>query len=425
MTAFFIFFIAFIVLLVIGAPISISIGASAVIGCLWLGYPLMVIGQKMVSGIDSFLLIAIPLFVLAGNLMNAGKITEKIFNFAKELVGWIPGGLGHANVVASIIFAGMSGSAAADAGGLGTIEMEAMTKNGFDKEFSAGITAASSVIGPIFPPSIPLIIYGSIASVSVSQLFMGGVVPGLLMGVALMVLVFIISIKRRYPRYPFNIRMLAKQFFASILSLVTPLIILSGFVLGWFTPTEASSVAVGYALVISILVYHTMDWKSFKKCLLESALTSANILFIIGSSTLFSYILIKEGISGSIAGFLLGISSNPYIVLLVINIFLLILGMFMEPGAILTLMLPILIPIAHGLRMDMVHFGLVIVLNLMIGQVTPPFGVCLFIVGDVGKVELYKLYRSILPFLIPLIITLFLCTYVPQIVTWLPYTLIK
>ena len=425
MTAFLVFFTIFIILLVIGAPISISIGASAVVGCLWLGYPLVIIGQRMVSGIDSFLLIAIPLFVLAGNLMNAGKITDKIFSFAKELVGWIPGGLGHANVVASVIFAGMSGSAAADAGGLGTIEMEAMTKNGYDKEFSGGITAASSVIGPIFPPSIPLIIYGSIASVSVSQLFMGGVVPGLLMGVALMVLVFIMAIKRRYPRDSFNIRMLVKQFFSSILSLITPLIILSGFVLGWFTPTEASSVAVGYALVISVVVYHTMDWKSFKACLLESALTSANILFIIGSSTLFSYILIREGISVSIANFLLGISSNPNVILLAVNIFLLILGMFMEPGAILTLVLPILIPIAQGLNMDMVHFGLVIVLNLMIGQVTPPFGVCLFIVSDVGKLELHKLYRSILPFLIPLIITLFLCTYIPQIVTWLPYTLVK
>jgi tripartite ATP-independent transporter DctM subunit len=418
------FFIVFIVLLVIGAPIAVSIGASAIIGCLWLEYPLMVIGQKMVSGIDSFLLIAIPLFVLAGNLMNAGKITEKIFNFAKELVGWIPGGLGHANVVASIIFAGMSGSAAADAGGLGTIEMEAMTKNGYDKDFSAAITAASSVIGPIFPPSIPLIIYGSIASVSVSQLFMGGVIPGLLLGAALMLLVFIMAIKRGYPRSAFHVTALIKQFFASILSIITPLIILSGFTLGWFTPTEASSIAVGYALLIAIIVYRTMDWASFKKCLLESALTSANTLFIIGSSTLFSYVLIKEGISASIAGFLLGISSNPNISLLIINFFLLILGMFMEPGAILTLMLPILIPIAHSLSLDMVHFGVVVVLNLMIGQITPPFGVCLFIISDVGKLELNKLYRAILPFLIPLIITLFICTYVPQIVTWLPYSLI-
>ena len=425
MTEFIFIFIFFLILLVIGAPISISIGASAVLGCLWLGYPLVIIGQRMVSGIDSFLLIAIPLFILAGNLMNAGKITEKIFNFARELVGWIPGGLGHANVVASVIFAGMSGSAAADAGGLGTIEMEAMTKNGYDKEFSGAITAASSVIGPIFPPSIPLIIYGSIASVSVAQLFLGGVVPGLLMAAALMVLVFIMAIKRGYPRTPFSIRMLAKEFFASILSLITPLIILSGFVLGWFTPTEASSVAVAYALIISVVVYRTMNWNSFKECLLESALTSANVLFIIGSSSLFSYLLIREGISARIAAFLLGISSNPLVILLAVNILLLILGMFMEPGAILTLILPILIPIARGLNMDMVHFGLVIVLNLMIGQVTPPFGVCLFVVGDVGKIEMHRLYRSILPFLIPLIITLFLCTYIPQIVTWLPYALIK
>ncbi|MDR0583174.1 MAG: TRAP transporter large permease [Treponema sp.] len=418
------FFVVFVILLVIGVPISISIGASAVVGCLWLDYPLMVIGQKMVSGIDSFLLIAIPLFVLAGNLMNAGKITERIFNFAKELVGWVPGGLGHANVVASIIFAGMSGSAAADAGGLGTIEMEAMTTNGYDKEFSAGITVTSSVIGPIFPPSIPLIIYGSIASVSVSQLFMGGVVPGLLMGLALMILVFIMALKRGYPRTSFHVLALIKQFFASILSIITPLIILSGFTLGWFTPTEASSIAVGYALVIAVVVYRNMDWKSFKKCLLDSALTSANTLFIIGSSTLFSYVLIREGISTQIAQFILEISSNPHVCLLVINVLLLILGMFMEPGAILTLMLPVLIPIAQGLSLDMVHFGLVIVLNLMIGQVTPPFGVCLFIVADVAKLELNKLYRSMLPFLIPLVIVLFLITYVPEIVTWLPYSLI-
>jgi tripartite ATP-independent transporter DctM subunit len=418
------FFVVFIILLLIGVPISISIGASAVVGCLWLDYPLMVIGQKMVSGIDSFLLIAIPLFVLAGNLMNAGKITEKIFSFARELVGWIPGGLGHANVVASVIFAGMSGSAAADAGGLGTIEMEAMTTNGYDKEFSAGVTAASSVIGPVFPPSIPLIIYGSIASVSVSQLFMGGVVPGLVMGLALMILIFIMALRRGYPRTRFHVLVLIKQFFASILSIITPLIILSGFTLGWFTPTEASSIAVGYALVIAVVVYRSMDWRSFKKCLLESALTSANTLFIIGSSTLFSYVLIREGISTQIADFILGLSSNPNICLLVINVLLLILGMFMEPGAILTLMLPVLIPIAQGLNLDMVHFGVVIVLNLMIGQVTPPFGVCLFIVADVANLELNKLYRSILPFLVPLIIVLFLITYIPGIVTWLPYSLI-
>lgn len=418
------FFGSFLVLLLIGVPISISIGASAILGCISLGYPLMVIGQKMVSGIDSFLLIAIPLFILAGNLMNAGKITEKIFDFAKRLVGWIPGGLGHANVVASLIFAGMSGSAAADAGGLGTIEMEAMAKNGYDDDFSAAITAASTVIGPIFPPSIPLIIYGSVASVSVSQLFMGGIVPGLLMSIALMVMVFIFAVKRKYDRIPFSLRLLWTQFLSSILSLITPLIILSGFTMGWFTPTEASSVAVAYALVIAIFVYHTLDWKTFKKCLLESAITSANTLFIIGTSMLFSYVLVKEGVSTQIANYILGISDNPNIILLVINVLLLVLGMFMEPGAILTLMLPVLLPIVKTLGIDLVHFGVVMVLNLMIGQVTPPFGVCLFIISDVAKLSLNRMYKAILPFIIPLVIVLVLCTYIPEFVTWLPTTLL-
>ena len=420
-----IFLIAFVLLLVIGVPISISIGASAVLGCLSLGYPLVVIGQKMVSGIDSFLLIAVPLFILAGNLMNAGKITEKIFDTAKELVGWIPGGLGHANVVASIIFAGMSGSAVADAGGLGAIEMEAMKKNGYDEDFAGAVTAASSVIGPIFPPSIPLIIYGSVASVSVDQLFMGGVVPGLLMGVLLMVMVLYFAIVRRYERHPFRLRALIRQFLGSIPALITPVIILCGFVVGWFTPTEASSIAVIYSLLIALFLYRTLDWKSFKKCLKDSAISSANTLFIIGTSTLFTYVMAMEGISRQFADVILGISSNPNVVLLVINVLLLVLGMVMEPGAILTLMLPVLLPIANGLGLDLVHFGVMVVLNLMIGQVTPPFGVCLFVISDVNKLKLDKLYKSILPFLVPLILTLILVTYIPGIVTALPNALLS
>lgn len=420
-----IFLIAFVLLLVIGVPISISIGASAVLGCLSLGYPLVVIGQKMVSGIDSFLLIAVPLFILAGNLMNAGKITEKIFDTAKELVGWIPGGLGHANVVASIIFAGMSGSAVADAGGLGAIEMEAMKKNGYGEDFAGAVTAASSVIGPIFPPSIPLIIYGSVASVSVDQLFMGDVVPGLLMGVLLMVMVLYFAIVRRYERHPFRLRALIRQFLGSIPALITPVIILCGFVVGWFTPTEASSIAVIYSLLIALFLYRTLDWKSFKKCLKDSAISSANTLFIIGTSTLFTYVMAMEGISRQFADVILGISSNPNVVLLVINVLLLVLGMVMEPGAILTLMLPVLLPIANGLGLDLVHFGVMVVLNLMIGQVTPPFGVCLFVISDVNKLKLERLYRSILPFLVPLILTLILVTYIPGIVTALPNALLS
>lgn len=419
-----IFLIAFVILLVIGVPISISIGASAVLGCMSLGYNMVVIGQKMVSGIDSFLLIAVPLFILAGNLMNAGKLTEKMFDSAKELVGWIPGGLAHANVVASIIFAGMSGSAVADAGGLGAIEMEAMKTNGYDEEFAGAVTAASSVIGPIFPPSIPLIIYGSVASVSVDRLFMGGVVPGVLMGVLLMIMIFGFAIVRKYERTAFHFGKLVRQFVVSIPALISPLIILSGFTLGWFTPTEASSVAVIYSLVVAILVYRSLDWKSFLKCLKDSAISSANTLFIIGTSTLFTYVMAMEGISRQMADVVLGISSNPKVILLVINILLLVLGMVMEPGAILTLMLPVLLPIANGLGLDLVHFGVMVVLNLMIGQVTPPFGVCLFVISDVNKMKLEKLYKSILPFLIPLIITLFLCTYIEPIVTMLPNALL-
>lgn len=419
-----IFFIAFVGFLLVGIPISISIGASAVIGCLSLGYPLMVIGQKMVFGVDSFLLIAIPLFILAGNLMNAGKITERIFDFANALVGWIPGGLGHANIVASLIFAGMSGSAAADAGGLGTIEMEAMTSKGYDKDFSAAVTSASSVVGPIFPPSIPLIIYGSIASVSVSKLFVGGVIPAILMVLTMMVLTYIIAIRKKYPREKFNLKRLFQTFFHSILSIITPLIILSGFTAGWFTPTEASCVAVVYALIIAVVVYRTLDWKTFVKCVLDSAITSANTLFIIGTSTLFTYVMVKEGVSGQIADFILSVSSDPHFVILTINIVLLLLGMFMEPGAILTLMLPVLLPIAGRLNLDLVYFGVMIVLNLMIGQVTPPFGVCLFIVADVIHLKLERLYASIVPFLIPLIFVLFLCAYYPPIITWLPNMLL-
>ena len=419
-----VFIIAFVALLVIGVPISISIGASAVLGCMSLGYNMVVIGQKMVSGIDSFLLIAVPLFILAGNLMNASKLTKKMFDTAKELVGWIPGGLAHANVVASIIFAGMSGSAVADAGGLGAIEMEAMTTNGYDKEFSGAVTAASSVIGPIFPPSIPLIIYGSVASVQVERLFMGGVIPGLLMGVLLMVMILFFAIIRKYERHSFNLVRFIKQFLYSIPALGSPLIILSGFTLGWFTPTEASSIAVIYSLLVALLVYRSLGWKDFLKCLKDSAISSANTLFIIGTATLFTYVMAMEGISRQMADFILSVSSNPNVVLLVINVLLLLLGMVMEPGAILTLMLPVLLPIANGLGLNLVHFGVMVVLNLMIGQVTPPFGVCLFVISDVNKVKLETLYKSILPFLIPLIATLALVTYLPGIVTWLPNLLL-
>ena len=240
-----------------------------------------------------------------------------------------------------------------------------------------------------------------------------------------MVMVLSFAIVRRYERHPFRLRALIRQFLGSIPALITPVIILCGFVVGWFTPTEASSIAVIYSLLIALFLYRTLDWKSFKKCLKDSAISSANTLFIIGTSTLFTYVMAMEGISRQFADVILGISSNPNVVLLVINVLLLVLGMVMEPGAILTLMLPVLLPIANGLGLDLVHFGVMVVLNLMIGQVTPPFGVCLFVISDVNKLKLERLYRSILPFLVPLILTLILVTYIPGIVTALPNALLS
>ena len=387
---------------------------------------LHLVAQKTIEAIfTNGTIIAVPLFVFAANVMNAGKITEYVFGVCKGLVGRFPGGLAHVNVLASLVFSGMTGSAVADASGLGKMEIDAMRAEGYDDGFSCAITAASATIGPIFPPSIPLIIYGSVASVSVDKLFMGGVVPGVLMGVLLMIMIFGFAVVRKYERHPFHFNALIRQFLGSIPALITPLIILCGFVVGWFTPTEASSIAVIYSLLIALFLYKTLSWESFKKCLKESAIASANTLFIIGTSTLFTYVMALEGISRQFADVILGISSNPNVVLLVINILLLVLGMVMEPGAILTLMLPVLLPFANGLGLDLVHFGVMIVLNLMIGQVTPPFGVCLFVISDVNKVKLERLYKSILPFLIPLILTLLLVTYIPAVVTALPTALLK
>ena len=414
------FLLAFVAFLIIGIPISVSIGFSAVLGCLSLGYPLVVIGQKMVSGIDSWLLIAIPLFILAGNLMNAGKITDELFGTARELVGWIPGGLGHANVLASVIFAGMSGSASADAGGLGAIEIKAMRDHGYDDDFSAAVTAASSVIGPIFPPSIPLIIYGASASVSVSKLFMGGVIPALVMAVLMMVLIYIYAVKRGYERTAFNLRNLAWQFVHALPACITPVIILAGFTLGWFTPTEASAVATIYALIISVLVYKSMDLKTFLQCLKESAISSANTLFIIGTSTLFTYVMAKEGISALIANTITGVSSNPAVVMFIINIILLIVGTFMDMTPATLIFTPIFLPICQQLGMNVIHFGIMMIFNLCIGTITPPVGTTLFVGVKVGGTTIEKVIKPLLWYFAAIFAVLMLVTYVPQISLWLP-----
>lgn len=418
-------FLLFFLLTAIGFPIVIAIGLSAIISLKLYGYPLIVIAQKMVTGIDSFTFIAIPLFILAGELMNVSKITDRIFNFAKALVGWIPGGLGHANIVASVIFAGMSGSAIADAGGLGVVEMKAMRDAGFDDDFSSAITATSSTIGPIFPPSIPFVIYGGIASVSVGKLFLGGIFPGLTMAVVLMLMTFFYALRKKYPKTSFSFSELGDEFIKAIIPLLTPVIILSGFVFGFFTPTEASAVAVFYAVIIGTLLYRELSLKSIMNALRNTAVSSANVMFIIGTATLFSFILTNEGFTERIATTLFAVSENPTVVVLIINCVLLVLGLIMEPGAILIMLLPILLPIVEHLALDYVHFGVMIILNLMIGQITPPFGMCLFTISQVANVPLPRLSRAVIPFVFPLLAVLLLTIFVPEIVTWLPNRLMK
>lgn len=416
-------FALFFGLILIGVPVAIAIGLSALSSLLINGFPIMVIAQKMITGIDSFTFVAIPLFILAGELMNVGQITDRIFNFAKAVVGWIPGGLAHANILASVIFAGMSGSAIADAGGLGTVEMKAMREAGYDDYFSGAVTAASSTIGPIFPPSIPMVIYGGIASVSIGKLFIGGVVPGLLMAVALMGYALFLSIQRGYPRERFSIRLIGSEFVRAFIPLMTPVIILSGFVTGWFTPTEASAIAVVYALIVGALVYRAMGLKQIIKALENTAATTANVVFIIGSATLFSFILTNQGMTKIIAEFIFSISSTPWVVLLIINVALLFLGMIMEPGAILIMMLPVFLPIVNQLGIDLVHFGVTMVLNLMIGQITPPFGMCLFTIAQVAGLSVEKISRATLPFAVPLVVVLIASLFIPELVVWLPNVL--
>ena len=418
-------FAVFFGLILIGVPVAVSIGLSALATLLVNDFPIIVVAQKMVTGIDSFTFVAIPLFILAGELMNVGQITDRIFNFAKAAVGWIPGGLAHANILASVIFSGMSGSAIADAGGLGTVEMKAMREAGYDDYFSGAVTAASSTIGPIFPPSIPMVIYGGIASVSIGKLFIGGVIPGLLMAVALMLYALVISIRRGYPKEVFSLRLIWREFIRAFIPLMTPVIILSGFVTGWFTPTEASAIAVVYALIVGGLVYRAMGLRSIIKALENTAATTANVVFIIGTATLFSFILTNLGITKTIASFILGISTTPWVVLVIINVVLLILGMIMEPGAILIMMLPVFLPIVNQLGIDLVHFGVVMVLNLMIGQITPPFGMCLFTIAQVGGLNVEKISRATLPWAAPLVIVLIATIFIPELIVWLPNILMQ
>lgn len=408
-------------LLLFGFPIAITIIIVSLIYISFFSNIDPIIGaQRVATGIDSFSLLAIPFFMLAGNLMNNAGVTNRIFRLAKVLVGHIPGSLGHVNVLASMVFAGMSGSAVADAAGLGVIEIKAMTEDGYDKDFSAAITAASSTIGPIIPPSISFVVYGLVAGVSIGGIFLAGLLPGILMGLSLMIAVFIISVKRKYRVYPrAKIREMAGALWAALPALFAPILVVGGIVTGIFTPTESGAFAVLYTLVLGF-VYKETKIVDVPKIILETALTSGNTLFIIAVTAFLGWILSMRQVPLRMAEWITRTSPNTFVFLLLLNGILLILGCFMAAQPIIIMLTPIILPAALIMGVDPIHLGVVMVLNLMLGLLTPPVGLSLYIVADIAEVPVMKVFRALIPFILPLLSVLLLITYFPEITLFLP-----
>ena len=416
-----ILFAALAIFLVLGVPVAVALGLSALIFIVVAGMPEIVVIHNMVNGIDSFPLLAIPFFILAGHLMNTGGITQRIFTFARALVGWLPGGLGHVNVGASVIFAGMSGAAVADAGGLGTVEIKAMKDAGYDSDFSVGVTAASSTIGPIIPPSLPLVIFGVMASVSIGDLFAAGLIPGLLMALALMVMVAWYSKKRGYPKdNSFELRRLLSTGKRAFLPLLTPLIIIGGIVTGVFTPTESAIAAVFYALFLGIVVYRSLTWRHLVRVSMDTVETTAAILLIVAASTVFAWILTANQAALGLSEALFKVTDSKVGILLLIMLLVLLVGLFMETIAAITILVPILLPIAGQVGIDPVHLGILVVLNLMLGLLTPPVGMVLYVLSEVSGTPFERCVKATMPFFIPLLVVLFAVAFFPALTLWLP-----
>lgn len=415
-------FILLFGMIAIGVPVAIALaGASAIFIVVSGQVPEVVVAHRMINGVDSFPLLAVPFFILAGNLMNTAGITERIFEFAKAVVGWMRGGLGHVNIGASVIFAGMSGAAVADAGGLGAIEIKAMRDAKYDPGFAVGITASSSTVGPIIPPSLPMVIYGVVAGASIGQLFAAGLIPGLLMAGSLMLMVAWFAHVRGYPRdQAFRIRILGQAFVRAFLSLLTPIIIVGGILTGAFTPTEAAIAACAWALLLGLFVYRTLTWKRFLRVSFDTIETTAVVLFIVGAASIFAWVLTSNRVPEQFASGILALSENPIIVLLLLNLILLIAGCFLETVAAITILVPVLLPIAVKMGVDPVHFGVMMVLNLMIGLLTPPIGMVLYVLARVARLSFERCVVATAPFLIPLFAVLFLVTFVPALTMWLP-----
>jgi tripartite ATP-independent transporter DctM subunit len=423
------FLIVLLLLIFVGLPIAFSMGATTMIAVAFkrgIGdIPHTMMAQRMVYGVNSFPLLAIPFFLLVGRLMNIGGITDRIYTFCSVLIGHVRGGLAHVNILGSMIFAGMTGSAVSDAVGLGQMEIKAMTDQGYDRKFAAATTAASATIGPIIPPSIPMVLYGVLGNVSVGALFIGGIIPGVLMGLFMMAVVATIAKRRGFPlQKRATLGQIARSTYRAVLPLLSPVILIGGIWGGIFTPTEASVVAVLYSIFLGLIIYREMNFRGLLRMLKEALDDTSILLFIIAAASVYGWFIARYQISTSIVEQMLAISKDPLVFLLVVNLLLLVVGCIMESLAAINILTPILLPIAISLGIDPVHFGLVMVLNLMIGLITPPVGMVLYAVQRVAGISFEDLVKAVAIYYIPLLLVLLLITVYAPLVTWLPSTIL-
>ena len=411
------------VFLLLGVPVAFSLLLSCISLLLYKGtLPLLLVSQRLSNALDSFPLLAIPLFILAAEIMNHTGATKRIFRLANVLVGHITGGLAHVNILASMLFSGMSGSAVADAAGLGMIEIKAMNDEGYERPFSAAVTAASSTIGPIIPPSVPMVIYGVISGTAIGELFIGGILPGLIMGLSMMIIVVIIARRRGYTqkRNRATVREIGKVFVESGPSLLLPVIILGGIWGGIFSPTEAAAVAVFYALIIGLLINREFDIRKLPGILRQAGSSTASIMLIVSAAALYGWLISVEQIPQVIKEILLSVTDNRIYLIFIINVILLIMGMFMELIAVLTIAVPVFLPVMTAIGVDPVYFGVIMVLNLMIGLLSPPFGINIFILQRISNVSFGKIVYELIPFIAVLSGTLILMVIFPDLVMFLP-----
>ena len=458
---------AFLAFMILGLPVAVAMAGSSLLYILVSGsVPDIVVAQRMISGVESFPLLAVPFFILAGNLMNIAGITGRIYDFAVALVGWMRGGLGHVNIIGSVIFSGMSGTAIADAAGLGSIEIKAMQDHGYDTEFAVGVTAASATLGPIIPPSLPFVIYGMMANVSIGALFIAGILPGLFMTAMMMLTVAYFARKNKWGGdVPFEWKRLGgacleilivlafplaiwsmtvyglspnvsagiafavllvldwKFNFSAVMALMTPVILIGGMTMGWFTPTEAAVAAVIWALFLGLVRYRSMNLRNLIKASFDTIETTASVLFIVTAASIFAWLLTTTQAAQALTTWIMSITQEKWVFLLLANLMILFVGCFIDTIAAITILVPILLPIVLLLGIDPIHFGLIITLNLMIGLLHPPLGMVLFVLARIAKLSVERTTMAILPWLVPLMFALIAITYIPAITLWLPQQL--